>query len=618
MAPAAVIVAAEEACRCIVTSIPQVQSPPASKVRMTINMPMGVTDFPAKAPGTSPVVKTMAYAGSGLAPQASVKHMDLSASARQWRQRSQSPVRLSSATLLRNIPAVVSSPVKTTSGYLSSHLLASPSMGRSMRTQHTHRGESLEKLDSSQMKAVYAPSSASTGTPMTTPSSPGIEEQIKRSGGKNECTAEGISNVMSLARDLSQTLGAAAAVKDRDLTSAELRSRSQEPYPKWLLSSRSLGTLSKRNQTTPCATAQRSEDVHAHLERSLNELQRHLEHAAVIASKAVQEAVEQVAGEPPKLRRSRQLEEDNQPPCPPRAAAVQLASPQAPLTSRVVLNCASFPGGVLALPLLESESVDAAKLSVDLQTSMLSLYNSHLYEDGRKVDYDALRSSCEFVSYVRQSSLLAAADLGRLTLSQRKAFLINIYNALVVHATTVLGGFAPEVEGSISSFFRNASYAIAGHVYSLDEIEHGLLRGNEPHPSGNCLLEEGDARLAFSVPLDARVHCALVCGAKSCPPIRVYDEENLDEGLDLAVSAFCESEVTISGNVITMSKIFDWYGRDFGVDDAAKLSFLARFLEEPTATGLRELLSCGALSPSNPDGFICRYSRYDWRRNGLC
>ncbi len=33
-------------------------------------------------------------------------------------------------------------------------------------------------------------------------------------------------------------------------------------------------------------------------------------------------------------------------------------------------------------------------------------------------------------------------------------------------------------------------------------------------------------------PMDKRIHFALVCGAKSCPPIRVYTPEELDEGLD--------------------------------------------------------------------------------------
>ncbi len=41
-------------------------------------------------------------------------------------------------------------------------------------------------------------------------------------------------------------------------------------------------------------------------------------------------------------------------------------------------------------------------------------------------------------------------------------------------------------------------------------------------------------------PVDPRIHFALVCGAKSCPPIKVYAPTSLEEGLDSATMAFCE------------------------------------------------------------------------------
>ena len=44
-------------------------------------------------------------------------------------------------------------------------------------------------------------------------------------------------------------------------------------------------------------------------------------------------------------------------------------------------------------------------------------------------------------------------------------------------------------------------------------------------------------------PLDPRIHFALVCGAKSCPPIKVYTSGALEEGLEAAASAFCEGEL---------------------------------------------------------------------------
>lgn len=59
-------------------------------------------------------------------------------------------------------------------------------------------------------------------------------------------------------------------------------------------------------------------------------------------------------------------------------------------------------------------------------------------------------------------------------------------------------------------------YNIGGRVYSLDDLEHGLLRGNKPHPStGKTAFHQGDPRLQFVISeLDPRIHFALVCGAK--------------------------------------------------------------------------------------------------------
>jgi hypothetical protein len=48
-------------------------------------------------------------------------------------------------------------------------------------------------------------------------------------------------------------------------------------------------------------------------------------------------------------------------------------------------------------------------------------------------------------------------------------------------------------------------------------------------------------------PVDARIHFALVCGAKSCPPIKLYSAANLDEGLGAAAEAFCAGDVQVPG-----------------------------------------------------------------------
>ena len=73
--------------------------------------------------------------------------------------------------------------------------------------------------------------------------------------------------------------------------------------------------------------------------------------------------------------------------------------------------------------------------------------------------------------------------------------------------------------------YSTASYNIGGLVYSLNDIENGLLRGNRvsavpltsvPFPDQN------DPRKNLMLNCDPRIHFALNCGAVSCPPIAVY------------------------------------------------------------------------------------------------
>ena len=78
---------------------------------------------------------------------------------------------------------------------------------------------------------------------------------------------------------------------------------------------------------------------------------------------------------------------------------------------------------------------------------------------------------------------------------------------------------APSLPRSVldlAGFWNVTCYNIGGQIYSLDDLEHGLLRGNKPHPStGMVCFQQGDQRLEFAITeLDPRIHFALVCGAK--------------------------------------------------------------------------------------------------------
>ena len=185
----------------------------------------------------------------------------------------------------------------------------------------------------------------------------------------------------------------------------------------------------------------------------------------------------------------------------------------------------------------------------------------------------------------------------------RFAFWLNVYNALLLHALDATGA-----RGSVLtklSLFSRSAYAIGGRRYSLNVIEHGLLRRNARVPlSCRCTLRTGDPRLdAAPRTFDPRVHFAMNCGARSCPPIRTYLSGALSKQLDLATSSYFASEASLdrSRREITLPRLMKYFAEDFG-DREAALRFAARHLEA----------SDGAWLLENLGSMKVRHSPYDW------
>ncbi|KAK3745474.1 hypothetical protein QZH41_020056, partial [Actinostola sp. cb2023] len=156
-----------------------------------------------------------------------------------------------------------------------------------------------------------------------------------------------------------------------------------------------------------------------------------------------------------------------------------------------------------------------------------------------------------------------------------------IYNALTIHGLAESHtGSLPSSVLALSNFWKNTAYNVGGHILSLDDIEHGILRGNRPHPASSTpSFTQQDPRCELTVTdVDPRIHFALVCGAKSCPAINVYSESNLEHGLTAAARSFCSQEVHIDGMKVMLSKIFIWYKQDFASDDKSLLRWISQYL----------------------------------------
>ena len=104
---------------------------------------------------------------------------------------------------------------------------------------------------------------------------------------------------------------------------------------------------------------------------------------------------------------------------------------------------------------------------------------------------------------------------------------------------------------------------------------------------------------------DNRIHFALNCGASSCPPVKLFRDESLDEDLAAAARAFVGSEVSVSGSTVTASKLFLWYGSDFGEDVLPAIAALGA--GTPSGDAVAGLLEGGDVELAFAD--------YDWSPN---
>ena len=142
------------------------------------------------------------------------------------------------------------------------------------------------------------------------------------------------------------------------------------------------------------------------------------------------------------------------------------------------------------------------------------------------------------------------------------AFWVNCYNAYFQILRKVEGLEKPQI-------YRLKKINIAGQQFSLDGIEHGILRryrlkysaGYLPNPFAPKMIKQ----LAVSK-VDWRIHFALNCGAKSCPPIAFYKVDQLKLQLDMATLAYLttETEVDDEKKEIQVTQLFRWFSGDFG------------------------------------------------------
>lgn len=209
------------------------------------------------------------------------------------------------------------------------------------------------------------------------------------------------------------------------------------------------------------------------------------------------------------------------------------------------------------------------------------------YAKNGRVDYAGFKTDESRLD--QYLGVIERVEPDRLDREEQFAFYINAYNAWTIKLVlTAYPGIKSikDLGGLFQSPWKKEFVRIHGQVLSLDHIEHDILRPRFRDP---------------------RVHFAINCASKSCPPLlgEPYRGDRLDAQLTRVTVEFLNQPANsrIEGRHLWVSSIFKWFAEDFKPN---VVDFYLKFAQGD----LKQELQAGR------DRMELKYLDYDWSLNG--
>lgn len=163
------------------------------------------------------------------------------------------------------------------------------------------------------------------------------------------------------------------------------------------------------------------------------------------------------------------------------------------------------------------------------------------------------------------STTLEELEKGLTTDQEKLAFWINIYNAYI----QVILSENPKLYEDRQAFFKAEQIPIAGRMISFAKIEHGIIRKSQWELGLGYIRKWFPNKFERKLRVDNRdyrIHFALNCGAKDCPPVAVYTASDVDRQLDKGTEKYLQrvSEYNPDTKEVKTTALFSWFRGDFG------------------------------------------------------
>ena len=186
-----------------------------------------------------------------------------------------------------------------------------------------------------------------------------------------------------------------------------------------------------------------------------------------------------------------------------------------------------------------AESPQPTKVS---HTAWNELVSKYVTASG-KVNYKGfIQEKAKFQGYL--DALAAETPASSWSRNEKLAYWINAYNAFTVKL--ILDNYPLKSITNLNKPWDTKFFKLAGKSYSLNEIEHQIIR---------------------PVFKDPRIHFAVNCASASCPKLlnEAYTASKLDSQLNAQTRSYVNNAAhnSLNGGSAQLSSIFDWYKDDF-------------------------------------------------------
>lgn len=202
------------------------------------------------------------------------------------------------------------------------------------------------------------------------------------------------------------------------------------------------------------------------------------------------------------------------------------------------------------------------------------------YITNGKVDYKTIKANSSEITFLYQE--INKMNLTNASEDEKKAFYMNAYNLIVIYQVSKYYPLKSPLDQS--GFFDKVKHNVAGESMTLNSLEIKKLI------------------LTYK---DPRIHFALACAAVSCPPLAsfAFKPATMDAALTTRTKKALNDKdwlkVNASSKKVELSKIFEWYKKDFTMNGAKSIiDFINQYRTTPI-----------------PENYKVAHYEYDWALN---